>query len=676
MTVTNLVSLEARRTDIGRPLSWPLQPVAALQRSLEPTQLLADHAEFIATLSCNQQAKRLRQRGAEQHLASFANLVEWMDRPSPTRVAEARRFGSWPFLSWCFVTERLRPDAELLILKGRGTHFTMWASFHRQDADRATAAASSLGWCQEWIGQVAGAGLALVCLTCGITLEQVNDHALRSVEAEITSSPILPAVTRRHLHARLYGLSVIAYQLGLLPRPPEHPNRRTTSLADRLAPVPQPVIRAAMLRYLNALSTTRRPKTVTERAACFVVFTQWLGEHDPHVTSLRQLTRAHLEDFLIWHANRGWVGRVARDQHISRARHHSAVVALRTFFDDITLWGWSERPPAPVLLRSDLPRIPEALPRALSPDHDRALMAAVHELTDPAARAGIILLRGTGMRIGELLDLELDCLWDLPGHGTWLKVPLGKLDTERVVPLDQHTLAVLREWLAARPQNRSLPHPRQPRPADFLFVSGGHRIAASRIRRGLDEAVRAAGLKGPDGTPLTVTPHQLRHTYATELINAGMSLQALMMLLGHVTPEMTLRYARLANPTLRTAYDAAIERVHATTLVPLVIDSRPMLPDPDKWLQTEAIKTRLAGGYCSRPPVAGACPYANICEQCDSFTTSPGLLPVLSEQLRDVRALHDDALFRGWAAEAKRHELVIQALNGHLNRAPHQDRQP
>lgn len=49
------------------------------------------------------------------------------------------------------------------------------------------------------------------------------------------------------------------------------------------------------------------------------------------------------------------------------------------------------------------------------------------------------------------------------------------------------------------------------------------------------------------------------------------------------------------------------------------------------------------------------------------------LLPVISEQLRDEHALHDDATLRGWTSEAKRHEQVIQALNGHLNRTPHPD---
>jgi integrase len=75
--------------------------------------------------------------------------------------------------------------------------------------------------------------------------------------------------------------------------------------------------------------------------------------------------------------------------------------------------------------------------------------------------------------------------------------------------------------------------PRLNRPADFLFTERGRRLGAFRLRRGLDDAVAAAGLRGRDGQSLRVTPHQLRHTYATNLVNAGMSLQALMALLGH-----------------------------------------------------------------------------------------------------------------------------------------------
>ena len=112
-----------------------------------------------------------------------------------------------------------------------------------------------------------------------------------------------------------------------------------------------------------------------------------------------------------------------------------------------------------VVHRSDLPRLPQPLPRALASDVDTALMAAVAALDDPAARCGIALLRGAGLRLGDLRDLELSCLWDLPGHGSWLKVTLGKLNTERVVPRNEATLAALDAWVSVRGRQRALPHP-------------------------------------------------------------------------------------------------------------------------------------------------------------------------------------------------------------------------
>ena len=218
-----------------------------------------------------------------------------------------------------------------------------------------------------------------------------------------------------------------------------------------------------------------------------------------------------------------------------------------------------------------------------------------------------------------------------------------------------------------RPQ-RALPHPRDGRATDFLFTIRGTRIGASRIRRGLDAAVHAAALHTPSGAPLRVTPHQLRHTYATSLVNAGMSLQALMSLLGHVTPEMTLRYASLSNITVRTAYDQAITRVRDRRQLPLVVGDRPVIPDRIDWLHAEMLKTRVAHGYCSRHLAAEACPYANICEQCDNFTTSTEFLPQLQAQLVDETALRDDAQTRGWDSEVARHARVIASLQHHLNR--------
>jgi len=98
-------------------------------------------------------------------------------------------------------------------------------------------------------------------------------------------------------------------------------------------------------------------------------------------------------------------------------------------------------------------------------------MAAVGHLDDDFARTAIVVLRATGMRIGELLDLELDCLVAFGTHGIWLKVPLGKLGTERMVPLDSEPLAVLDAWIIGRGRQRPLPHPRDGRLCDFVFTN-------------------------------------------------------------------------------------------------------------------------------------------------------------------------------------------------------------
>jgi len=89
-------------------------------------------------------------------------------------------------------------------------------------------------------------------------------------------------------------------------------------------------------------------------------------------------------------------------------------------------------------------------------------------------------------------------------------VPLGKLDSERMVPLDEEILDLVDEITALRSAGRPLPHPRYRRPAQFLFTRHGKRLSQTAVRK---ELARAAEAVGP------VTPHQLRHTYATALEN-------------------------------------------------------------------------------------------------------------------------------------------------------------
>ena len=168
---------------------------------------------------------------------------------------------------------------------------------------------------------------------------------------------------------------------------------------------------------------------------------------------------------------------------------------------------------------SDMPRPDRPLPRYLPVDSDRKLAAALSESSYRLAADALLLQRACGLRIGELLDLELDCVHEIPGQGSWLKIPLGKLDTERMVPLDDQVLTVIDRITATRSPGRPMRHPRTGAPADFLFTHHGKRLSQNAVRAELNRAASAAGLGH-------VTTHQLRHTYATSF-NAGVSLQAL-----------------------------------------------------------------------------------------------------------------------------------------------------
>jgi len=630
--------------------------------------LLVTYADAVAELPIGPDGKRQRRNAAARLLAICPAPEQWMTRPTPARLADIHRTGAWTFLAWCFTEGHLRPDLDLLLAKLPGSLYQAWAALHRGDIARVADVAGRFGWSANWTRDVAGGGLALICLTAGKSLDELTDGDFAVFARDLAAAPSAGPHTWTHNSSRAFSLHQACYELRICQQPPRQARPGKASLEQRTQEITQPGIRKAALRYLTTVASTLRPGTVDARADSLITFAEYLAARHPEVRGLTQLSREHIEGFLAYNHGRPWRGRVARDQPVSQALSKRTVIDLRCFLDDITLWGWADRPPARMLFPADIPRLDRPLPRALVPDADRDLMDAIGRLDDPFARIGLTLLRGTGLRLGELLDLELGCIWDSASHGSWLKVPLGKLGTERTVPLDATTLAALDEWMALRGPQRALPHPRHGRPADFLFTERGRRLSAYRLRHGLDDAAAAAGLRGRDSQPLHVTPHQLRHTYATSLVNAGMSLQALMALLGHVTTEMTLRYASLAAPAVRTAYEEAMGKARTRLTLAIAPAGQPIIPDRIKWLNSEMLKTRVAHGYCSRQLAAEACPYANICEQCDNFVTTPEFIPALQAQLTDATTLRDDATERGWHTEVARHSRVITSIQKHLDR--------
>jgi integrase len=467
----------------------------------------------------------------------------------------------------------------------------------------------------------------------------------------------------RHYEAAVNNTRRVLFHLQILPKPKT--SASAIAFAERLRGATPPV-QAALVAYLERKRATCAPRTVSSLATRLTHFGVFIARHDPALQTIADLERRrHIEPYLSAQVD---AVNTKTNQTITVAERARRVLALAGFLTDITEWGWPDAPARRLVFRDDIPRLPKVLPRYLPVDADRRL---AKQLQQPApgsnqlAAYALRLQRACGLRIGELLDLELDCVHEVPGQGAWLKVPLGKLESERMVPLDDEVLEVIDRIIGIRSPGQPLPHPRYRRRAQFLFTHHGRRLSQNAVRAELGRAADAAGLGH-------TTPHQLRHTYATALVNAGVSLQALMALLGHVSAEMSLRYGRLFDTTIRDEYERALTLAKERAGIPTT--TRTSLPLTDitrgaDWKTTPLIKSRLAGGFCLRAPAQGACTYANICEHCPSFHANASSLAVLSAQRVDTRALAQDAEERGWITEAARHHRLIARLDTLIEQA-------
>jgi integrase/recombinase XerD len=191
-----------------------------------------------------------------------------------------------------------------------------------------------------------------------------------------------------------------------------------------------------------------------------------------------------------------------------------------------------------VLKRPMKLKLPEVLPRAMHPVDVKKLLSVIDDIRD---RALILLLLRTGMRIGEALGLRLN---DLDMQDRKVHLFQGEKNSMgRVVYLSDDVLWALKLWLRRRDPNK-----------EFVFYGQGNkRLCYSAGRSRFVGYIQKAGLEQKG-----YTVHCLRHTFASELLNAGMRLECLQQLMGHQDIEVTRRYARLTDTTREEEYFRAM----------------------------------------------------------------------------------------------------------------------
>ncbi len=249
------------------------------------------------------------------------------------------------------------------------------------------------------------------------------------------------------------------------------------------------------------------------------LFGRW-GKRD-----LKEMERADLETFIEHLQDCGF--------KISTVRTKQAcLIAFLHFLIEQDIISGS------VLKRPIKLRLPEVLPRAMNPADVQKLLSVIDDIRD---RALILLLLRTGMRIGEALGLQVN---DLDLRDKKVHLFQGEKNSMgRVLYLSDDVLSALKLWLRQRDQNK-----------DFVFYGQYNKpICYSTGRSRFVKYIQKAGLEQKG-----YTVHCLRHTFASELLNAGMRLECLQQLLGHQDIEVTRRYARLTDTTREEEYFRAM----------------------------------------------------------------------------------------------------------------------
>jgi integrase/recombinase XerC len=250
---------------------------------------------------------------------------------------------------------------------------------------------------------------------------------------------------------------------------------------------------------------------------------------------------------------RGFLGHLG-EQSYSAATMARKIATLRSFYKWADRRGLADSNPM-TLIRT--PRQSKRLPKAITIEQVEQLLAAPdeHDVLGLRDRAMLETLYSTGLRVSELVGLELE---DLDMTAEALRVR-GKGKKERVVPLGSHALGAVNRYIdRMRGEGRLTGSWGEGKTHRPLFVNKhGGRLSSRSVRRKLDKYLKQVGMDP------SISPHTLRHSFATHLLDNGADLRSVQELLGHQSLSTTQVYTHLTTQRLQNAYNQAHPRAEA-----------------------------------------------------------------------------------------------------------------
>lgn len=409
--------------------------------------------------------------------------------------------------------------------------------------------------------------------------------------------------------------------------------------------------RQAVKRYLKFYLVQHSHSqccTTVRHIRLFLEF--FVARHTP-VVDFRSLTRQDIEAYLS-HLQ-GMIGTAnCYGKPITRTFRWEAVTQLWHFLEYLERTSGSEASSIPVgklIWPGDRGKKMQQKDREIKyiPENVLAQLEQHMHLLPAVYLPVVITLRASGWRIADVLNLRYDTCLEHTTNGWWLRGDIQKTEVlNHKVPISDEIAALVTAQCLHVKETVS----ERDNPYRYLFPAitqkrRGRPLAAGPVQDNLNRLALKQEIKDGAGEIFHFKNHAFRHTKAVELINAGMSLVHVQKWMAHLTPEMTLVYAKLLDTTIRKEWEQAFVR----GAVRIDVQGRPQVVtaeqlDNEQEIEWEYIRrnldaVRLADGYCFKPKKANCPTQDSPCYTCRHFCTTPDFLPQFEKQERELHEL-------------------------------------
>ncbi|MHB1567887.1 MAG: tyrosine-type recombinase/integrase [Solirubrobacteraceae bacterium] len=394
-------------------------------------------------------------------------------------------------------------------------------------------------------------------------------------------------------------------------------------------------------------SGTMAPQGVSHALWSFKELERFCELSGIELTDADQLSRRLLEDFL---------DHVAR-RPLAKNTKHALLRHVKVVLDDVDRHGWVRLQRDARYFPDELPSQRHSLPRFVEETVMRQLESdpALERIGEETTITAVVVLIETGLRSQDALLLEADPVVLLADSSPVLRFINHKRRREAAIPISDRLLARIRYQQTRNAQ--VFPHG-----SPWLLPAIGGRNGqgqrpyhyATLLAR-LTKWLAGLELVDAQGAPVTVTPHQFRHTLGTRMINEDIPLEVIRRMLDHGSLSMTQVYARLSDNKLREHFDTFHERINRRG-EKLTLQREGVLGEAT-WTKERLARARqaLPNGYCGLP-LQQQCPHPNACLSCDSFLTDVNFLDVHREHLVRVEQQLEQARGSGWERIAESNE--------------------